>query len=228
MEIAQMYVHCKSDALFRPYKEMKGFKKVFINPGEVKRVKIPFDDKTFRYFNVVTNRWEIEEADYEIMIGASSVDIRLCGIMHIKGTGAQLPYKKEKLPSYYRGDAGNVGREEFEILLGREIPSSRWDRKKDLACNDTISQCRYARGLIARIAYWIIVFAHWALQKAGKRNTANLIMMSVYNMPFRGIARMTGGSVSMAMVDGILLMVNGHFFKGLFKFLKEWRSHSKK
>ncbi|MNJ66928.1 hypothetical protein D3C77_630520 [compost metagenome] len=46
-------------------------------------------------------------------------------------------------------------------------------------------------------------------------------MMSVYHTPFRGIARMTGGVVNMAMVDGLLIMVNGRFFKGLSHFLKE-------
>ncbi|GJM69548.1 hypothetical protein HMSSN036_17640 [Paenibacillus macerans] len=55
----------------------------------------------------------------------------------------------------------------------------------------------------------------------GQRSTANLIMMSVYHMPFRGIARMTGGLVNMPMLDGLLMMVNGHFFKGLKYFLKE-------
>jgi len=40
----------------------------------------------------------------------------------------------------------------------------------------------------------------------------------VYHMPFRGIGRMTGGLVTMSMVDGLLMMVNGHFFKGLGHF----------
>lgn len=227
MEIAQMYVHCISDAIYRPYKELKGFRKVFINPGEIKHVTIPFDEKTFRYFNVKTNGWEVEDADYDIMIGASSADIRLTKTLHIKGTEAPLPYKKEDLPSYFRGEVKNVGLDEFEVLLGKKAPDPKWDRKKDLGYNDTISQCRYARGNLARLSYRLIVCIHWFLIKTGKRNSANLLMMSVYNMPFRGIGRMTGGSVNMAMVDGILLMVNGHFLKGLSKSLKEWNLKNK-
>ncbi|MFT4413293.1 beta-glucosidase family protein [Fredinandcohnia humi] len=221
MEVAQLYVGCKSKDIFRPKKELKGFTKVFINAGETKKITIPFDDKTFRYFNVKTNQWEIEEAEYEIMIGASSVDIRLEDTIFVEGTGAPPPYDKNKLPTYYSGRANNVSVEEFENLLGYKVPVSKWDRSIPLGYNDTIEQCQYAKGSTARLAYHLIVFAHWFLRKIGKRSTANLIMMSIYHMPFRGIARMTGGVVNMPMLDGILMIVNGHFFKGLYHVLKE-------
>ncbi|WP_112179878.1 MULTISPECIES: glycoside hydrolase family 3 C-terminal domain-containing protein [Paraliobacillus] len=227
MEIAQLYVGCKSQVIFRAKKELKGFDKIFINAGETKTVAIPFDDKTFRYFNVKTNQWEIEEADYEIMIGASSTDIRLKDTIFVEGTEAPLPYDKEKLPSYYSGQANNVSKDEFENLLGRNVPVSTWDRSKPLGYTDTIEQCQYAKGLFGRITYHLIVFIHWFLRKTGKRNTANLIMMSIYYMPFRGIARLTGGVVNMPMLDGILMMVNGHFFKGLIHFIKERRKKLK-
>lgn len=88
MEIAQLYIGCASDEIFRPNKELKGFTKIFINAGETKTVTIPFDDKTFRYFNVKTNNWEIEQSDYNIMVGASSADIRLTETIFVEGTGA--------------------------------------------------------------------------------------------------------------------------------------------
>ncbi|WP_407270294.1 beta-glucosidase family protein [Radiobacillus sp. PE A8.2] len=223
MEIVQLYVGCQSQEIFRSKKELKGFVKVFINAGETKTITIPFDDKTFRYFNVKTNKWEIETSGYTIMIGASSTDIRLETTMHVKGTEAVLPYDKAMLPTYYSGKPSNISEDEFENLLGRKVPVSTWDRTKPLGYNDTLAQCQYAKGVFGRLVYHSIVFAHWYLRKIGKRSTANLIIMSVYHMPFRGISRMTGGVVSMPMVDGILKMVNGRFFKGLTHFLKERR-----
>ncbi|WP_163581020.1 beta-glucosidase [Gracilibacillus saliphilus] len=222
-EIAQLYVQCQSQEIFRPKKELKGFSKVYLQPNETKEVYIPFDDKTFRYFNVKTNKWEIETADYGIMIGTSSKDIRLEQTISIEGTSAPVPYDKAKLPSYYSGKANHVEQVEFEQLLGRKVPVANWDRSKPLGYNDTIAQCQYAKGMVARFAFHLISFSHRFLQKIGKRDTANLIMMSVYHMPFRGIARMTGGIVNMPMLDGILQMVNGNFFKGLRHFLKERR-----
>ncbi|MFC4320054.1 beta-glucosidase family protein [Litchfieldia salsa] len=223
MEIAQLYVGCKSDEIFRPKKELKGFDKIFINAGESKTVYIPFDDKAFRYFNVKTNQWEIEEAEYTIMIGASSIDIRLVDTIFVEGTGAPIPYDKKLLPSYYSGLAHNVSVEEFETLMGRKVPVSTWDRTKPLGYNDTIAQCQYAKGLIARMVYHLILFSYWFLRKIGKRNAANIIMMSIYNLPFRGIARLTGGLVNMPMLDGILMIVNGNTFKGLNHVFKERR-----
>lgn len=221
MEIAQLYVGCQFSKIFRPKKELKGFTKVYLKPSESKRVTISFDDKTFRYFNVKTNRWEIEEAEYQLMIGASSADIRLTGTLFVEGTNAPIPYDKEKLPSYYSGKIHNVSLTEFETLLERRVPDPNWDRSKPLGYNDTIAQCQYAKGWFARFAYRMIKFAYWFLRKIGKRSTANLIMMSVYHMPFRGIARMTGGIMNMPMLDGVLMIVNGQFFKGLKHVLRE-------
>ncbi|MFC4320057.1 beta-glucosidase [Litchfieldia salsa] len=220
-EVAQLYVGCESTDIFRPSKELKGFVKVALNAGETKRVTISFDDKTFRYFNVKTNNWEIEEAEYKLMIGASSADIKLDDTLFVEGTGAPLPYEKDQLSSYYSGKVNTVDQDEFERLLERKVPVATWDRSQPLGYNDTIAQCEYAKGVFARFAYKVIVFAYWFLRKIGKRSTANIIMMSIYHMPFRGVARMTGGVINMPMLDGILMMVNGHFFKGLSHLLKE-------
>ena len=67
-EIAQLYIGKKDAKVFRPAKELKGFKKVSIKKGESVTVTIPFDDKTFRYFNVRTNKWEVEGGAYRIYI----------------------------------------------------------------------------------------------------------------------------------------------------------------
>ncbi|WP_166244263.1 beta-glucosidase family protein [Paenibacillus turpanensis] len=221
MEVAQLYVGCESGLIFRPDKELKGFVKVHLNAGETKRVTIAFDDKTFRYFNVKTDRWEIEEADYKMMIGASSADIRLQDRLFVEGTEAPIPYEKEKLPTYYSGKTNDVSVEEFEALIGRKVPVSKWDRTRPLGYNDTIAQCQYAKGGLARFAFWLISFSYWFLRKIGKRSTANIIMMSIYHMPFRGISRMTGGVINMPMLDGILMIANGQLLKGAGHLLRE-------
>lgn len=63
-EVAQLYIALPEPEVFRPEKELKGFTKVFLKAGESRRVTIPFDDKTFRYWNVKTGRWEIEGGNY--------------------------------------------------------------------------------------------------------------------------------------------------------------------
>lgn len=209
-EVVQMYVGLPNAIVFRPEKELKGFQKVFLCAGESREISIPFDDKTFRYWNVKTNRWEIESGTYRIMIGASVQDIRLEGSIEMKGTTSQYPYNPAKLPYYYTGIVQQITDEEFRELLGHSIPSGKW--KGNLEANDAICQMYYAKSGLARFIYRRL---EKAKRKSEEKGKPDLNILFIYNMPFRSIAKMTGGVVTMDMVSGILEIVNGHFWKGL-------------
>lgn len=209
-EVAQLYVGMRDGKVFRPAKELKGFAKVFLKAGESTEVRIAFDDKTFRYWNVKTNRWEVENGTYQLMIGASVADIRLETEMEVAGTNAEIPYRKEELPSYYSGLIQQVEAEEFEKLLGYPIPHGKW--AGELGINDAICQMYYAKSGLARFVYKTLTNMKKKSEAKGK---PDLNILFIYNMPFRGIAKMTGGAVSMDMVHGMVTVVNGHFFKGM-------------
>ena len=209
-EVAQLYVG-KSDAqVFRPAKELKGFAKVFLRAGESKTVTISLDDKAFRYFNVQTNRFEVEGGTYQVMVGASVADIKLTGSVTAVGTGAENPYPAKELPDYYSGRIEAVSDRQFEILLGHPIPDGTWSGT--LTMNDAICQMYYAKSGLARLVYKVLTNL---LNKSMAKGTPNLNLMFNYNMPFRGIAKMTGGICTMESAEGILTIVNGHFFRGL-------------
>lgn len=209
-EVAQLYIGMKDGKVFRPAKELKGFQKVFLKAGESRRVHIPFDDKTFRYWNVRTDQWETEGGTYTIMIGASCLDIRLRTETEIEGTTDTYPYYTNRMPSYYSGLIGQVEDQEFQELLGYPIPSGKWNG--DLTVNDAICQMYYAKSPAARFVYKKLTQMKKKSEDAGK---PDLNILFIYNMPFRAIAKMTGGMVSMEMVEGIVTMVNGHLLRGL-------------
>ena len=209
-EVAQLYVGMRDGKVFRPAKELKGFAKVFLKAGGSTEVRIAFDDKTFRYWNVKTNRWEVESGTYQLMIGASVADIRLETEMEVTGTNAEIPYRKEELPSYYSGLIQQVEAAEFEKLLGYPIPHGKW--AGELGINDAICQMYYAKSGLARFVYKTLKYMNRKSEAKGK---PDLNILFIYNMPFRGIAKMTGGAVSMDMVHGMVTVVNGHFFKGM-------------
>ena len=209
-EVAQLHIGMKDGKVFRPAKELKGFQKVFLKAGESRRVHIPFDDKTFRYWNVRTDQWETEGGTYTIMIGASCLDIRLRTETEIEGTTDTYPYYTNRMPSYYSGLIGQVEDQEFQELLGYPIPSGKWNG--DLTVNDAICQMYYAKSPAARFVYKKLTQMKKKSEDAGK---PDLNILFIYNMPFRAIAKMTGGMVSMEMVEGIVTMVNGHLLRGL-------------
>lgn len=221
-EIAQLYIGLKESNIFRSKLELKGFEKVYLNPGEKKKVTILFNDKSFRFYNVATSAFEIETGEYDIYIGSSCVDIRLQSKVSVEGNTTVFPYNRSDLPSYFDGNVANVSDEEYRILLGREIPDGRWSG--ELGINDALCQMYYAKSFIARHAYKVL---YKRLKKSLEEGVPDLNTLFQFNMPFRAIGKMSNGQVSMEMVDAILLLVNGHFFKGITGIIKGYFKNRK-
>ncbi|MBE5796512.1 MAG: glycosyl hydrolase [Clostridiales bacterium] len=207
-EVVQLYVSKPDSKLPMPVQELKGFAKVFLQPGESREVRIPLDDKAFRYWNIKTNRWEVEGGEYEIRIGASSEDIRLTAKIAVEGIGMPAPYDAAELPGYYSGDVQNIPQAEFEKLLGRPVPVD----KPVIDRNMTLGQLHHTRAPIG----WIIGgVMNLMLKHKMKKGTADLNFLFVHNMPLRSIARMTGGIISMGVIDGLIMELKGFWVIGL-------------
>lgn len=208
-EVAQLYIGKKSDTVFRPVRELKGFKRVVLAPGEETEVTIPFDDKTFRFFDTRTNTWEIESGEYQIMIGTDAETMQLQAPMQVNGTVAEGPYRRDKMPEYFSGKVKVVGDEAFEQLYGRPIPDGSWSG--EIGMNDAVCQLYYGKGIIGKIFYGVLRLMLKISEWQGK---PNLNVLFNYNMPLRGYAKMTGGFVTMEMARALTEMANGHRIKG--------------
>ena len=213
-EVAQLYVSLESDTVYRPMRELKGFARVELEAGEEKEVVIPFDDKTFRFFDIRTNTWEVESGTYRIQIGRNANEIVLKTDVTIAGTVKEGAYSEASLPSYFAGNIAKVSDDEFRLLYGKELPDGSWGG--EIGINDAFCQFYYAKSGICRLIYRVM---KGMLDKAMAKGEPNLDILFVYNMPIRGISRMTGGMVNMKMVYGIAEIANGHFFKGMGKVI---------
>ena len=218
-EIAQMYIALPGAKIFRAAQELKGFVRVSLKAGETKKVSIPFDTYTFRYYNVQSKAFEVEGGTYDIMIGASCQDIRLRATYTQKGTGKQNPYASLPTDAYKTCQIMDVPDREFQALLGRKLPMHTWDKSKPLELNDTVRQLFYAKNPIARLLYKILT---GKVNKAIENGKPDLNLLFIYNIPFRGMAKMMGGMVSMEMAEDLLLMCNGHWHKGLGRLIRHY------
>ena len=213
-EIVQLYVAKPDAKIFRPAQELKGFAKVHLQPGESQTVTIPLDDKAFRYWNTQSNRWEVEGGQYELRIGASSADIRLTAAVDIAGTDAPDPYAGKTLPHYRTGSVQNVPDAEWETLLGHAIPQD----KIKIDRNMTLGELNHSRSPLG----WLIWAVLTALLNASyKKGKPDLNILFQYNMPLRALAKMTGGAISMGMVDGIVMELQGFWIIGLVRVIYE-------
>jgi len=89
-EVVQFYVHDHKSELVRPPKELKGFAKVELQPGETKTVSIQLDFRSFAYYHPDYKRWITENGAFDILIGASSTDIRCIQTVNLQ-TSLDLP-----------------------------------------------------------------------------------------------------------------------------------------
>ncbi|MCB9445911.1 MAG: glycoside hydrolase family 3 C-terminal domain-containing protein, partial [Ardenticatenaceae bacterium] len=89
-EIVQLYVHDQESRLIRPYKELKGFTKVELQPGETKTISFTLNSRAFAYYNPAYQQWVTEDGLFDILVGASATDIRCQAIATLQST-LQLP-----------------------------------------------------------------------------------------------------------------------------------------
>lgn len=214
-EVAQVYVSCKDGNVFRPQKELKGFAKVFLKAGESRTVSVSLDDKAFRYFNAKTNRWEVESGIYTISVASDAAHVRLSANIRVEGTNAPAPYGA--LPGYESGRITWISEVEYRDLLGHPIPDGHWGG--ELTRNDAICQLYYAKTGAARLVYKILTHMK---EKSEAKGIPDLNILFVYNMPFRALAKMSGGLMSDRMVDDVVLLVNGHFWRGLGRLIGDF------
>ena len=213
-EIVQLYVAKKDSELFRPVKELKGFARVTLAPGEKQRITIMLDDKAFRFWNVKANRWEIEGGEYELLVGASVEDIRLCEKISVHGTAAVHPYEDRDLDCYYKGDVLHVSDADFEKLLGHPIPKGKTKIDRNL----TLGELNHARSPLGWLVWLVLTIL---LDVSYKRGKPDLNILFQYNMPLRALAKMTNGAISMGMVDGIVMELQGFWILGLVRVIYE-------
>ena len=115
-EVVQVYVHDRNASLPRPPKELKGFAKVELQPGETKTVTIPLDFRAFAFYHPGFGQWITEDGEFDILIGASSADIRCVETVTLQST-LDLPSILTRMSTPNEWLADRRGKPVFEPLF---------------------------------------------------------------------------------------------------------------
>lgn len=213
-DVPQLYVSPPPEASKvgpRPRIELKGFKKVTLEPGESAQVRIPFDDYTFRVFDSRAGAWRIIGGRYGVAIGSNVDNLALESSIEVDGESVTDTAPAALIENYSAARVHDVTDAEFEKLLGRSLPVA--EPVRVLTATSPLSDLEYAKSWVGRAIY-----KHYfqrSLRKAHEKGVPDLNLLFQYSMPFRAVAKMSGGLADMRMVEAILNIVNGHFFKGL-------------
>jgi len=219
MEIAQLYVRDVECSVFRPEKELKGFIKAELQPGEERALEIKLDPRAFAFYNPESRQWVIEEGEFEILVGASSRDIRLRAALSLPGSEAPRACRTEGLEPYFHpSQAAGFPRKSFEKLLGKPLPPNLPDKKGHFSLNTPLADMK---GTLVG-AYLFRAFEKGMQKMQGPEKdtpTSKMLNAILQEMPLR-TALMMSGEISREGLLALVTMMNGKFSKGLRAFLK--------
>lgn len=218
-EIAQVYVADKDSTIFRPEKELRAFTKVFLKAGEEKEVSLTLGKRAFAYYNVNIGDWHVETGEFDILVGASSRDIKLSAGIHVASTvDAEIPNYKETAPAYYTADISEMTGEQWAAVYGQELPSAERDTTKKITiynCLDDASHTKWG-GKIGRLIKKVI-----SNFGSAENGDAAMLQAMAVQIPIRNFISMSMGVFSPKMAEGLLQILNDDesTIKGVGKIL---------
>ena len=213
-EIAQVYVAKPESKIFRAPKELKGFVKIHLDPGEEKKVSVELDDRAFAFWNTATEDWCVESGEYKILVGASSRDIRLEAAVKMKSEDDEtIVDLRESAGVYFDGDPARAREDDFKVIYGGEFKLAPEITSDSL--NNSIERSK-DKGL-AKFIYNTVDLAMKPKGGVGSSMITNTIMQT----PIRNYVSMSNGLFTEDMADGLLKVFEGKdVAKGVGKIAK--------
>lgn len=213
-EIAQVYVAKPESKIFRAPKELKGFVKIHLDPGEEKKVTVELDDRAFTFWNTATEDWCVESGEYKILVGASSRDIRLEAVAKMKSEDDEaIVDLRESAGVYFDGDPARAREDDFKVIYGGEFKLAPEITSDSL--NNSIERSK-DKGL-AKFIYNTVDLAMKPKGGVGSSMITNTIMQT----PIRNYVSMSNGLFTEDMADGLLKVFEGKdVAKGVGKIAK--------
>lgn len=202
-EVAQLYVSDEVSTVYRPEKELRAFKKVFLKAGEEKTVELTLSKRAFAFYNVNINDWCVESGKFNILVGASSRDIKLKGEVTVLAPEVSVPDYSKTAPNYY-GNVSGITREDFAAVYG-ELPTPERDLNKKIdkyCCLDDASHTKWG-GRICRL-----ITKMMSKNGSDANGDGKMLAAMATQIPVRNFMAMSMGVMSPKMLEGLLMILN--------------------
>ncbi len=195
-EVVQMYVAPPAGILFRPGQELRHFEKIWLEPGEGRKLVFPLMQRDFAFWNAKTHNWDSFGGIYTLQFGSSSRHIRAEVTVELERPVPEVENYMTNTPAYYavaKGEALSVPGWQFEILAGRRL---RTEASDVLTLNSTLTDAQDL--FLGRL---ILKLARTAM--GGKKNS--MIDAMLAEMPFRAFLM---GGLKQSAVEKLLARMN--------------------
>ncbi len=207
-EVVLLFVSLPSSNIHRPRRELRGFEKISLLPGESRRVKIPFDEYTFRVWN---DGWKEEGGCYTLTVGPLSTSLERKGVT--------LPRDPVTEGTWYERCKGKPSREEWEKVTGIHYQEPVLRKGSFTKDNSVIEMKEYSLMMkIMFIAVERTVAKAYGGRKAYDNAVFRMQIASSAGSPLRSMH--ISGGMKGGVLPGMLEIANGHFFKGILKIIR--------
>lgn len=207
-EVVQLSVKTPQDGLHRPIRELKGFQKIFLEPGQRQTVTFSLTDRSFAVWQ---DGWKIPAGKYTVCIGGLTASI--------EKSGETLPVPAWQKGSFYESCTGKPDQAQWEAMLGRRYAPPVL-KKGSFTMENTVEEMK-DYSLIMKIMYKATEHVI-AKGNGGKIDYENpnfrMQMASSAGGPLRSMQ--ISGGMKGGVLPGMLEMANGHFFRGLWRMIR--------
>ncbi len=211
-EIAQLYIAPPKGVFYRPVRELKGFCKIALAPGESKEVRFSLNDRSFAVWN---DGWVIPGGTYTVLVGGSSESLPLSATMEKPACALSAP----QVPAWYFAPKGQPSHGDFEALVGHSVAEKPLKKGQFTMENTVMEMKDYS--LIMKIMFKAVE-ATVAKSFGGKKDYTDpdfrMMMNSAADASLSGMK--INGAMNNYVLEGMLQMANGHFFRGIVTMLK--------
>ncbi|MBN2882309.1 MAG: glycoside hydrolase family 3 C-terminal domain-containing protein, partial [Clostridia bacterium] len=225
-EVVQLYMESPETGIYKAKKELKGFEKVYLEPGETKTVTMNLNKRSFAFYNINIPGWHVEKGDYRILVGASSRDISMDACIALEASSeTEVPDYSKSAPEYYRmsGDIFEISEEQFKVILGRNLPEREFIPGDKFTENSMLVQTtsKWIGRLLLKMVNKQV--RNMISESEGKDVSSAVIMMEsvVREMPLRAIGMMGGDRLPRFFTQGFVEILNGRLLKGAKLLLKK-------
>ena len=223
-EAVQLYIAPPKSKIYKPVRQLAAFKKVFIQRGETRTVEFQLDKRAFAYYNTQIGDWHVESGTYKIEIGASSRVFRAVREINVTSSRpeVEVPDYTAKAPQYYNLDVQTkiFDKKQFESVYGKPIEDEKPPKKGEFTLNSALEDLRNGN-LKSKLFYRSMMRG---IKKRNKKETQeHLRRMNVVmtrEMPLRTVASFSLGKITIEQMDALIMIFNGHFFKGMARLRK--------
>ena len=207
-EVVQLYIAAPQNGLHRPLRELKGFQKVFLQPGESRTVTFSLTDRSFALWQ---DGWKIPGGTYTVCIGGLTASVQK--------SGETLPVPAWQEGSWYVRCNGKPNRADWEAMLGHRYTPPVL-KKGSFTMDNTVMEMK-DYSLIMKIMFRAVE-STIAKGFDGKKDYENpefrMLMNSSAGSPLRSMQ--ISGGMKGGVLPGMLEMANGHFFRGIWKMIR--------